>query len=405
MKPLPIPWAVVLASLTGAWVAAQAQPARADAITDWNQRSAHIIGEARIGTPVAVRVMALVQTAAFEAARDATQGVQSSPQAVDAAIAAAHRTAFAQLLPAQRAAIDGAFHAAVAAMPDDATRAQQFAVGESAAQRVLAERTNEMPHMADAYRPHTTPGTYVPTVVPAVPQWPQRKPWLLESAHQFRPAAPPALTSDRWARDFNEVKSLGARDSKQRSADQTEIGRFWDYSLPAIYHGVVRSVALQPGRDVLANARLFAVVAQAMDDALIAVMDAKYAYNLWRPVTAIRNGDVDGHDGTDRDAAWTPLIDTPMHPEYPCAHCILAATVTTVLKAHTLGRPLPVLSSSSPTAQGAVRHWSDLEAFSQEVAQARIVAGVHYRYSTEVGLEMGQRIGEWAVQRTTAAAH
>lgn len=405
MKPLSTPWAVVLTSLTGAWLAALAQPARADAITDWNQRSAHIIGEARIGTPPAVRVMALVQTAAYEATRDATQGAQSSPQAVDAAIAAAHRTAFAQLLPAQRAAVDAAFHAAVAAMPDDATRAQQFAVGERAAQRVLAERSNEMPRMMDAYRPHTTPGAYVPTVVPAVPQWPQRKPWLLDSAHQFRPATPPSLTSDRWARDFNEVKSLGARDSRQRNAEQTEIGRFWDYSLPAIYHGVVRSVALQPGRDVLANARLFAVVAQAMDDALIAVMDAKYAYNVWRPVTAIRNGDVDGHDGTDRDAAWTPLIDTPMHPEYPCAHCILAATVSTVLKADARGRPLPVLSTSSPTAQGAVRRWSSLEAFSQEVALARIVAGVHYRNSTEVGLEMGQRIGEWAVQRAAAAAH
>jgi hypothetical protein len=167
--------------------------------------------------------------------------------------------------------------------------------------------------------------------------------------------------------------------------------------LPAVYHGVVRSVALQPGRDVLANARLFATVAQAMDDALIAVMDAKYAYNLWRPVTAIRNGDLDGHDDTERDAAWTPLIDTPMHPEYPCAHCILAATVATVLKADARERPLPVLSTTSPTAQGAVRRWSSLESFTQEVALARIVVGVHYRYSTEVGIAMGRQIGELAV--------
>ena len=171
-----------------------------------------------------------------------------------------------------------------------------------------------------------------------------------------------------------------------------------------MYHGVVRSVALQPGRSVADNARLFATVAQAMDDAMVAVMDAKYSYNLWRPVTAIRNGDIDGQDATERDANWAPLIDTPMHPEYPCAHCILAATVGTVIKAEGRTAAHPVLSTSSPTAQGAVRRWATPEAFMQEVALARIVAGVHYRNSTEVGLAMGRRIGEWALARSAAAA-
>jgi hypothetical protein len=393
---------LVLAPLAAALLGAAAPPAEADAITDWNQRSAQIIGESRIGTPPAVRVMALVQTAAYEATRDASRFAPASTQAVDAAIAAAHRTVFTQLLPAQRVTVDAAFQTAVAAMPDDAVRAQQIAVGEKAAQRVLAERSGDMPRAADTYRPHTTPGVYVPTALPAVTLWPQRKPWLLHSVDQFRPAAPPALTSERWARDFSEVKGLGGRDSKQRSVEQTEIGRFWDYSLPAVYHGVVRSVALQPGRDVLANARLFATVAQAMDDALMAVFDAKYTYNFWRPVTAIRNGDGDGNEATERDAAWAPLIDTPMHPEYPCAHCILASTVATVINAQVPGRQLPVLSTSSPTAQDAVRRWTSVDAFVQEVALARIVAGVHYRNSTEVGVAMGQRIGEWAVSRSVA---
>jgi len=245
----------------------------------------------------------------------------------------------------------------------------------------------------------------VPTATPAVPQWSLRKTWLLQRADQFRPGPPPALTSARWASDYDELKSLGGRDSKLRSAEQTEIGRFWDYSLPAVYHGVVRSVALQPGRDVLANAHLFATVAQAMDDALIAVMDAKYSYNFWRPVTAIRNGDLDGHDDTERDASWAPLIETPMHPEYPCAHCILAGTVATVLKAEGRERPLPVLSTTSPTAAGVVRRWNNPDDFMHEVALARIVGGVHYRNSSEVGLAMGQRIGEWALARSGAAAH
>ncbi|WP_332739914.1 vanadium-dependent haloperoxidase [Hydrogenophaga sp.] len=389
--------------LAGAMFTILASPARADVITDWNQRSAQIVGEARIGTPPAVRVMALVQTAAFEAAREATRAPSAPSHSVDAAVAGAHRATLTQLLPAQRAAIEAAVQAAVAALPDDASRAAHLAAGERAAQRVLAGRTGDMPGGADAYRPHTTPGAYVPTAAPAVPQWPQRKPWLLQHADQFRPGPPPALSSARWERDYNEMKALGGRDSKQRSAEQTEVGRFWDYSLPAIYHGVVRSVALQPGRDVLANARLFAVVAQAMDDALIAVMDAKYHHNFWRPVTAIRNGDLDGNDGTERDAGWTPLIDTPMHPEYPCAHCILAGTVATVLNAEGRKGPLPVLSTTSATLPGVVRRWNTPDDFMHEVAQARIVGGVHYRNSTEVGMAMGQRIGEWALQRSAVA--
>ncbi|MGE0350541.1 vanadium-dependent haloperoxidase [Hydrogenophaga sp.] len=382
---------------------ALAAPTRADVITDWNQRAAQIVGEARIGTPPAVRVMALVQTAAYEATREAARAPAASAHAVGAAVAGAHRAVFMQLLPTQRTAIDAAVQAALAALPDDASRAAHFAAGERAAQRVLAGRAGDMPGGADTYRPHTTAGAYVPTAAPAAPRWSERKPWMLQRGDQFRPGPPPALNSATWERDYNELKSMGARDSKQRSAEQTDIGRFWDYSLPAIYHGVVRSVAQQPGRDVLANARLFAVVAQSMDDALIAVMDAKYHHNFWRPVTAIRNGDIDGHDGTERDAGWAPLIDTPMHPEYPCAHCILAGTVATVLNAEAAKGPLPVLSTNSATMPGVVRRWNTTDDFAKEVAQARIFGGVHYRNSTEVGLAMGQRIGEWALQRSAAA--
>jgi len=382
-----------------------AAPARvqADVITDWNQRSAQIVAEARIGTPPAVRVMALVQTAAYEAVRESARS--AGPAASDAAVAAAHRVALGQLLPGQRASIDAAYQAALASVPDDGMRSQRIAIGERAAQRVLAARADEMPRAADSYRPAASPGVHAATALPAATQWPQRKPWLLERADQFRPPAPPALASAQWARDYEEIRALGQRDSRLRSAEQTEVGRFWDYSLPAIYHGVVRSVAVQPGRDVLANARLFALVAQAMDDALIAVMDAKYTYNFWRPITAIRNGDRDGNESTERDAAWLPLIETPMHPEYPCAHCILAATVGTVIQGESRGQPLPVLSTDSPTAQGVLRRWNTPDAFMQEVAQARIFAGVHYRNSTEIGLAMGRRIGELALRRSGESAH
>ncbi len=213
---------------------------------------------------------------------------------------------------------------------------------------MLARRADDGAATAESYRPHTTAGMYVPTATPAVTQWPQRKPWVMSSAAQFRPGPPPALTSDAWARDFNEIKSLGAKNSTRRTAEQTEIARFWEYSLPSIYHGVVRSVALAPGRDVAQNARMFAAVAQAMDDAMISVFDAKYQYNFWRPATAIRNGDIDGNDATQREASWSPFVDAPMHPEYPSATASWRGAVGAVLKADVGRGPMPVLDDHEP---------------------------------------------------------
>jgi PAP2 superfamily len=376
--------------------------ARADAITDWNLKVGDLITEAKIGTPPAVRIMAVVQTAA----RDAVEAAQRRNASPEAALAAAHRATLVKLLPAQQASIDAAHQAALAGVADGAAKAAGIAAGEAAAQAVLAARAGDV-IAAEAYRPHASAGAYVPTAAVAVPQWSQRKPWLLASASQVRPAAPPALSSAAWARDFNEVKDFGGRNSTRRSAEQTEAARFWDYSLPAIYHGVVRSVATQPGRDLAANARLFATVAQAMDDALIAVFDAKYHYNFWRPVTAIRNADQDGHDATAREANWASLIDAPLHPEYPSGHSILAAAVATVIKAEANGGALPVLSTASPTSvtKGAVRRWISADDFVREVSDARIHGGIHFRSATDAGEAMGRRIGEIAVRALLQPAH
>lgn len=388
--------------ITAMLIATAAPSAFADSITDWSQRSAQLITEARMGTPPAVRVMALVQSAADEAARDAARSAPANAVAIDVAIAAAHRAVFVSLLPAQKPAIERAYETALAAFEPEAVRPQHVSVGERAAKRVLDARANDMPNVPDTYRPVTTPGMYVPTTTAAAVQWGARKPWLLRSADQFRPVPPPALTSVRWASDFNEIKAVGGRDSAQRKPAETSAARFWDYSLPAIYHGVVRSVAAQPGRDVLANARLFAVAAQAMDDALIATFEAKYTYNRWRPVTAIRNGDIDGRDDTQRDASWAPLIETPMHPEYPCAHCVLAAAVAEVVKAET-GSARVELSTSSATSTDGIHKWADADAFASEVALARIAGGVHFRSSTEAGLELGRRVGRWTLDADGAA--
>ena len=389
-----------LTTLLVAAMAATALQSRADTITDWNTKAGELIAEARLGTPPAIRVMAIVQTAAMQAAQAAPA---RDAAAADAAVAAAHRATLSKLLPAQQASIDAAYQAALAAIPASGPRTAGIALGEKAAAQVLAQRADDGAATPESYRPHASAGAYVPTVTPAVTQWSQRKPWLMASTAQFRPGPPPALGSETWAREYNEVKALGARSSQQRSAEQTDAARFWEYSLPAIYFGVVRSVALQPDRDLVRNARLYAATAQAMDDAMMAVFDAKYHYNLWRPVTAIRNGDIDGHDATERDASWAPLIDNPMHPEYPSGHSILASAVATVVKAEIGDGPMPVLSTSSPSAKGATRRWTSLEDFVREVSQARIHAGIHFRSATVAAEDMGRRIGELAAARLRMA--
>jgi hypothetical protein len=157
--------------------------------------------------------------------------------------------------------------------------------------------------------------------------------------------------------------------------------------------------ALRGYPEVTQNARLFAAVAQAADDALIAVFEAKYHYHFWRPITAIRNGDIDDNNATERESSWTPLIDTPMHPEYPCAHCILSGAVGTVLQAEVGSGPMPTLTTTSSAVNGAARSWKTSDDFIQEVALARIYGGVHYRFSTDVGSAMGKKIGELAAAK------
>ena len=398
-------WQTRVALVALAVVLLAAPTARADVVTDANAKAAEIASKLP-ATPPAVRVMAYVQVSVFEAVNaitgrypplmakiNAAQGAS-----VDAAVAAATRTVLVKLMPpSHQAAIDADYDAALKLVPDGPAKTGGIAVGEQAAAGCLS-RVDEGLTVPDTYRPHTTAGVYVPTMLPAVPNWGKRKPWAMSAGSQFRPGPPPGLTSERWARDYNEIKALGAKNSTQRTPEQTAIAKFWEATAPTVYWPVVRSVAVAPGRDVTTNARLLAIAAMAMDDGLIAVFDAKYTYNFWRPVTAIRNGDADGNDATERDPSWTPFIDTPMHPEYPCAHCIVSGSLGAVLRAELGGGPVPNLSAASYTAGGAVRTWKTVDDFVQEVAVARIYDGVHYRNSTEVGTAMGKQIGELAVK-------
>jgi hypothetical protein len=373
--------------IAAAAAAVLAAPAQADVITDWNTKVGQILADAKLGTPPAVRVMALAQTATLGAVENAPRGAS-----LEAAVAAANRATLIALLPAQKDAVEQAYQQALAGVADAGAKAAGIATGERAAAATLAARAGDMPSGPESYRPHAVAGAYVPQAL-ADGERPQ-----------FRPAPPPALTSDTWARDYNEIKALGGR-SSSRTAEQTEVAKFWDYSLPPVYTHVVRSVALSAGRDVARNARLYAAATQAMDDALISVFDAKYAYNFWRPQTAIRNGDIDGHDATARDASWAPLVDNPMHPEYPSGHGILASAVAAVIKADVGTGSMPELSTSSPTANGATRRWKNTDDFVREVGDARGWGGLHYRFSVDTAAAMGRRIGELAAAKVLTPAH
>lgn len=381
--------------------------ARADVVTDWSGTATDIAVAGKLPPGGAYRAIAVAQASVYEAVNAITKrysttrvSLQAAPGAsIEAAVAAANRATLSRLVSAQQAAIDNAYSAALSAIPDGAAKTAGVAVGEQAAAALLAACADDGFDANEAYRPQTHPGTYVPTGMPELSQWPQRKPWLLASPDQFRPGPPPDLSSPQWARDYNEIKAIGAKNSTQRTAEQTEIARFWEARVPTIYLPIVRSVADAPGRELTRNARLLAVATQAMDDALIAVADAKYHYGFWRPITAIRNGDADGNAATERDASWLPFIDTPLHPEYPCAHCVLSGAIGAVLQAEVGAGPMPSLGTTSPTAPGITHRWTRIAQFTQEVANARIYDGVHFRTSTEVGTAMGEKIGALAAAK------
>jgi hypothetical protein len=228
--------------------------------------------------------------------------------------------------------------------------------------------------------------------------WPQVKPFAMTSPSQFRPQPPIPLEGKEWATDYNEIKNLGGKNSTKRTARQTEDGNFWLITGPVSYYPIVRQLVTAKKMDLVDSARFMALASTAAADAYIAVFDAKYHYDFWRPITAIRNGDIDDNAATELDATWQPIDNTPMHPEYPCAHCITSAAIAAVIEAVLGSADIPEVAMTSPTASGATHRWINVWAYADEVSMARIYAGFHYRFSTRVGQDMGRKIGRLAVQ-------
>ena len=404
-------WRAISPVLAVLSLGASMAPARADVITDWNQTACDAVAKAGPGAP-GHRMLAIVQVAVFEAVNSiepryvpwSSRMTAPAGASVEAAVAAANRATLTALMPSEKAAVEAAYQAALQALPEGAAKTDGIALGEKAAAQALARAATDGGGAADNYQWQTAPGRYVATVVPAAVTWPRRTPWVMTRADQFRPGPPPDLASELWARDLREVRTLGAKNSTARTAAQTDIARFWEETRPMVYYPLLKAIGQLPGRTVVQNARLYAVAGVAIDDALIAVFDAKYAYNFWRPITAIRVERPAGGSRTVADPGWTPFISTPMHPEYPCAHCVVSGALGAVLREEMRGQPMPRLSSTSPTLPGMVREWDSAEAFMDEVRMARIYDGVHYRNSTEVGNQLGMAVGTLVQQRFAAPA-
>jgi hypothetical protein len=379
-------------------------PARADAISDWNAKAEAIQIEKQRSPGVSAREMAILHVAMFEAVNAIDRryaayqlNLAAEPNlSKQATAAAAAYAVLITLYPDQQSKLDAALASSLAGIAEGEPKAKAIDVGKKAAAGIIALCANDGSTTPESYHPHTSAGVYVPTIVPLFSTTGAITPWVMTTGSQFRPPPPPALTSPTWTKDVNEIRELGSRTSTVRTAEQTNIGRFWFLVGPPTWNPILRQVVANKDMDLVDSARLFALVSMVGHDALIAVFDAKYTYNFWRPITAIRNADLSKNDATPREASWLPLGDTPMHPEYPCAHCITSAAVGTIIQ-KMVGNDVAEITVTSSTAPGITRKWTRIQDYIDEVSLARIYAGFHYRFSTEAGADMGRKIAELAV--------
>jgi hypothetical protein len=375
-----------------------AAPARADVITQWNEQVLALGG--------ASRTLAMVQVAMFDAINAIQPRYRSyldlpaAPAGAlpEAAAAAAAYGVLVRLMPAQVAALNATLASSLAPLPDGTGKTSGVQYGDLVAFLMYQNRLNDnILTPGPIYVSSGVPGAYqITTPGPAQPvntNAPNWIPFALMSASQFRPSAPPALTSRRYADDLNETRALGELTSPYRSANDDETARWHTELAQFQLNRIARAEVAGDGRDLLEHARLFALLNLALADAATSVFDAKYTYLFWRPVTAIRNADLDDNARTDVDPGWSPFLTTPQHPEYPAAHGVIQTAGTRVLE-HYFGQHYG-FDTSSPTVPGVMRHYDDFDAFAEEGGFARILGGMHFRNSVEVGHREGKSVANW----------
>ena len=399
-------------AITGSIAAAVivvAAPASADVITDWNQTAINAMKVANVAGNPWTRNMAMMHVAMSDAVNSVQNkyaiyvpsGMPMPAASAEAAAAAAAHAVLLKQLPAQKALIEQAFEASTKNIPDGAAKKDGIAIGEKCAAAIIADRASDGTSVPDTYRPVTTPGTWIPTIAPIFAEYARATPWVMKSADQVRPAPPPDLKSELYARDYNETKEMGGAKSTKRTAEQVAAVKFWtQVNFGPVWQEAARQLSVAKNLSLAENARLFALLNMGTANTFITDWDAKFTYNFWRPVTAIRNGDQDGNDATERDPGWTPLNATPMHPEYPSQAAIMAGVSMGILEAvfgQDLSMPVVVSDLMDPKVQ---RRFANLQAMSDESRNVRIWGGIHFRNSLDVGYQMGRKIAVFLLENS-----
>lgn len=391
----------------------------ADQVTDWNDQLLAAVRTDGTPPPRAARAMAMVHICVYDAVA-AIHNASNLPTDVDyelyhssaeptegasaaaAAAAAAHRM-LVQLYPAQAETLDAALDASLAEIEDGPAKDNGVVFGRGIADEFFAVRAVDGSAAVVNYTAGTEPGDWQPTApafAPALlPQWPAVTPFAMTSGSQFRSGGPPALSTVEYAAALFEVQRLGRVDSTTRTADQTEIARFWadgagTSTPPGHWNRIAKTVALQRGNSLFENARLFALLNIALADAAIVSWDNKYAYDFWRPITACQNADIDGNDATVVDPDWTPLINTPPFPEYTSGHSTFSSSAARVLERF-FGADEVQFVSDSEGLVGVTRSFSRFSDAAAEAGKSRIYGGIHFQFANADALNAGRDLGDF----------
>jgi membrane-associated phospholipid phosphatase len=398
---------------------ARSAPPPGQPVIDWNQALLSIVNTpgAQPANIQPTRNFAILHAAIYDAVNsiDRTHepyliSVRAPRVAseVAAADAAAH-TALIGLYPAQQSSLDATYAAELAKVPAGPAKDHGVLLGTQVAADLLAIRAGDGSNIvAPPFTAGTDPGAYRPTPpnlpAPAFTTWGTVTPFVLDSGDQFRPTAPPALTSDAYTAAFNEVKSLGSVASTTRTADQTQIGQFWAPPIQNFWNQIAQTEALAHHSDLPTTARLFAALNLSFADSAIAFYEAKYTFRLWRPVTAIRLADTDGNPDTAADPNWVPLAgNTAADPSYPGAHSTISTAGAEVLGSfYGDGQHFSV---TSPALPGVRRTFTSFSAAAQEAGLSRIYAGQHTRIDHVAGLALGHEVAGFVLHNGLLPAH
>jgi hypothetical protein len=374
-----------------------------DPILYWNDVAIQLFAS---GPHIQTRGMAMLNIAMHDAVNRTYKGADnyynlgvSAPGGnVRAAASVAAHDVLVAVNPANAAAYDAALASSLALVGNGAAKTNGMATGAAYANAILLARANDGSGASVTYTPGSLPGQWRPTppgfAPAAATQWGGVTPFMMNSGSQFRPVAPPALDSVAYLAAYNEVKEIGSATSATRTADQTASALFWDASNGTTWTRIGLDALADDGKSTIENARIMAKMTTAIADSIIAGFDAKYTYNLWRPVTADREGDNDGVAGTVGDANWSSLFATPPHPSYPSTHSLQSGAASAVLLA------LIADQSFCNTIGPDSRCFSGIGEAAQDAANSRLWGGIHFRFDNEIGLATGQTIGVWALSQS-----